>query len=134
MGNTELQYRIQELFDELILANETIPIIVEGKNDELALRRLGVMGVIHKLNTGQSILDFCEDLANKHREIITLTDWDRKGAQLFKRINQNLIHAGVKPVTRFWLEFKKLCSKDIQNVEFLVKYSAEPASSPEPRG
>ena len=59
MKNQELNKKLDELFEELRNANKTIPIIVEGKNDEVALRKLGISGKIFKLNTGSSILNFC---------------------------------------------------------------------------
>ena len=64
MNNSVLEQKLQELFDELILTNETTPIIVEGKNDEAALRKIGAKGDIIRLNIGQSILNFCEEIVN----------------------------------------------------------------------
>ena len=122
MNNDELYKKIHELFEELQLLNYEIPIIVEGKNDESALRELGMVGEILKLNTGQSILDFCEEIANKHHEVILLMDWDVKGQQLFKRLKRYFKPAKVKTNDKYWRKLKKYCSKEISEIEQLVKY------------
>ena len=122
MNNSELQIRIIELFEELIVANEEIPIIVEGKRDEAALRRLGVKGEIIRLNIGRPILDFCEDVARNYDEVIILPDWDAKGAQLFNKLKRNFKYTNVKTVKKFWRDFKRFCSKDVHEVEYLTKY------------
>ena len=124
MSNSELQKIVKEIFEELSFFNEKIPIIVEGKNDELALRKLGVKGEIIKLNTGQTILNFCEDLSRKYNEVIILTDWDPKGTQLFTKLIKNFKFNNVKTLKKFWREFKRFCSKEVREVEFLPKFLA----------
>ncbi len=123
MKNLEFNKKLEELFEELRSANETIPIIVEGKNDETALRKLGVTGKIIRLNTGLSILNFCEELAKIHPEIILIPDWDIKGRQLMKKLKKYFKPSKVKIIDKFWRDLKKYCSKDIHQVEYLVKYS-----------
>lgn len=125
MNNSVLQEKILELFDELILANETIPIIVEGKNDEAALRKLGAKGEIIRLNIGLSILNFCEQVASDHDEVIILPDWDKKGIQLFKKLKRDFKYTNVKTVKKFWRDFKRFCSKEIHEVEYLTKFLSE---------
>jgi 5S rRNA maturation endonuclease (ribonuclease M5) len=122
MNSLELKKKIDELFEELIIINQTIPIIVEGKNDEAALRKIGLKGTIFRLNTGQSILNFCEDIAKKNSEIILLTDWDKKGIQLFKRLIENFKPTKVNAIDTYWRKFRRLCSKEISEVEELIKY------------
>jgi len=122
MNNTELHKRVEDIFEELCLANESIPIIVEGKNDEEALRKIGVKGEVFRLNTGLSLLDFCERIANTYNEVIILTDWDNKGKQLLKKLKQNLEYAKVKINDKFWHNFRRFCSKEIREVEFLTKF------------
>lgn len=125
MNNSVLQEKILELFDELILANETFPIIVEGKNDEAALRKLGAKGEIIRLNIGLSILNFCEQVASNHDEVIILPDWDDKGHQLFEKLKKNFRYTNVKTVKKFWRDFKRFCSKEIHEVEYLTKFLSE---------
>ncbi len=122
MNNSEIHKKIDELIEELFRANETAPIIVEGKNDEFALRKLGMAGKIFRLNTGLSILNFCEKIARKYGEVIILTDWDEKGKQLFDKLKEHFIYTNVKIIDKFWFEFKKYCSKEIHEVEYLTKF------------
>ena len=123
MKNQELSKKLDELFEELRSANKTIPIIVEGKNDEVALRKLGIRGKIFRLNTGSSILNFCEQIAESHNELILLPDWDIKGRQLLRRLKKNLKPNKVKINDRFWHDLKKYCYKEIHQIEHLTKYS-----------
>ena len=81
---------IQEALFELNEDNKKIPIIVEGEKDIEALRKLDINGAIVSLNKGISITDFCDQLADSYKEIIILTDWDRRGGYLCHSIRKNL--------------------------------------------
>jgi 5S rRNA maturation endonuclease (ribonuclease M5) len=70
--------------------NKEFPIIVEGEKDIIALRKMNIKGVILPVNTGLSIVDFCDKLAEKYKQIIILTDWDRKGGYICHTIIKNL--------------------------------------------
>lgn len=71
--------------------NKLTPIVVEGEKDIAALRNLGIQGEIISLNTGTSMPNFCDYLAQKYKKIIILTDWDRRGGQLCRIIKKNLM-------------------------------------------
>jgi 5S rRNA maturation endonuclease (ribonuclease M5) len=122
MNNKALQQKLDDVFEELIAANETIPIIVEGKNDEAALRLLGVSGVVIRLNTGLSILNFCEDVAKQYNEVILLPDWDDKGKQLLERLQHHFKYTPARVNDRFWHDLKRICSREIVEVEHLTKF------------
>ncbi|KYK29284.1 hypothetical protein AYK20_05655 [Thermoplasmatales archaeon SG8-52-1] len=81
---------IQKALSELNEDNKKIPIIVEGEKDIEALRKLDINGTIVSLNKGISITDFCDHLADSYKEIIILTDWDRRGGYLCHAIKKNL--------------------------------------------
>ena len=70
--------------------NKTVPIIVEGDKDIEALRKLNITGEIIRFNLGLSIPDFCDMISQKYKNIILLTDWDRKGGYLCSTIKKNL--------------------------------------------
>lgn len=70
--------------------NKTVPIIVEGDKDIEALRKLDITGEILRFNVGLSIPDFCDMISQKYKNIILLTDWDRKGGYLCSTIKKNL--------------------------------------------
>ena len=81
---------LEKAISELIEENKKIPIVVEGEKDIDALHKLGINGEIISLNTGVSLTDFCDMLASKYKEIIILTDWDRRGGFLGHTIKKNL--------------------------------------------
>ncbi|MCU0851142.1 MAG: hypothetical protein MUC80_07740, partial [Candidatus Thermoplasmatota archaeon] len=90
MDDREVFEELEELLTELREENKTIPIIVEGEKDITALRKLELTGEILRFNTGQSIPDFCDTIAQKHRKIILLTDWDWRGGRLGSTIKKHL--------------------------------------------
>lgn len=81
---------LEKALSELIDENRNIPIVVEGDKDIQALRKLGVNGIIISVNSGVSLTDFCDTLAQDYKDIIILTDWDRKGGYLCHTIMKNL--------------------------------------------
>jgi 5S rRNA maturation endonuclease (ribonuclease M5) len=81
---------IEKALIELKEENKEIPIIVEGEKDVEALHKLNINGTIIITNTGTSLTDFCDKIANKYTNIIILTDWDRRGGYLCHTIKRNL--------------------------------------------
>jgi len=81
---------LEEALFELREENKTVPIIVEGDKDIEALRKLDITGEIIRFNVGLSIPDFCDMISQKYKNIILLTDWDRKGGYLCSTIKKNL--------------------------------------------
>ena len=81
---------LEKALSELREDNKKIPIIVEGEKDIEALQKLGLKGTIISVNAGISLTDFCDRLAGKFKEIIILTDWDRRGGYLCHTIRKNL--------------------------------------------
>jgi dTMP kinase len=81
---------VEKALTELKEENNKIPIIVEGEKDIKALKKLDITGKIYSVNAGISIIDFCDNIARKYKEIIILTDWDRKGGYICYSIKRNL--------------------------------------------
>lgn len=108
---------LKELY-ELYCHNKSSPIIVEGKRDKEALRRLGIKGEILPLNNGKSIYDFCEFMLDNYNSVILLTDWDYKGESIFKTLSFNL--SGLwEQYSSIRENMKILCQKDIKDIEAL---------------
>ncbi|MGD0282148.1 MAG: toprim domain-containing protein [Dissulfurispiraceae bacterium] len=108
--------RLKVVFQALYEVNKRIPVIVEGKRDVSALRKIGLVGEIIALHGGRGIYEFCEDIAERFHRVILLMDWDAKGEQLNKEVSAQLIG--------LWEEFSKfreivkvLCQKDIKDIE-----------------
>ena len=90
MDDQQVLEELEELLSELREENKTVPIIVEGDKDINALRKLEMTGEIIRFNTGQSISDFCDSIAQQYRKIILLTDWDWRGGRLGSTIKKHL--------------------------------------------
>jgi 5S rRNA maturation endonuclease (ribonuclease M5) len=108
--------RLREVMDALCEINTRVPVIVEGKKDAQALRKLGLPGEIIVLHGGKGLYDFSEEIAEKFPTIVLLLDWDAKGEALFKSLAGNL--------RTHWEEFsacrellKMICQKDIKDIE-----------------
>jgi 5S rRNA maturation endonuclease (ribonuclease M5) len=97
-------------------ANRFIPLIVEGRRDAEALRKLGFTGEIINLHSGKSIYEFCEDLTQKYDRVVLLMDWDDKGDKLFDMLSENL-RGYYEEFSPFRESIKVLCQKDIKDIE-----------------
>ena len=73
------------------IQQENIPIIVEGRNDKKALQELGLENIF-TLNL--PLFKIVERIQGK--EVVILTDLDKKGKQLYRRIQHDCIHHGIK--------------------------------------
>ena len=111
---------IRKLLDELIEKNLDAPIIVEGKKDVISLRKLGIKGEIMSLNIGDSIVDFCGKISN-YCELILMLDWDRKGNEICKKIQDQLKFNKLKCNLSFRKKFAMLLSKETKEVEGIAK-------------
>ncbi len=98
--------------------NMDVPIIVEGKNDIKALRKLGLSGEILQLPRNTSLENFCNILSFKYKEIILLMDWDKSGKKNMYLLLKYLRHYGVNVNIDFWKLCFSLASR-MSNVEGL---------------
>ena len=118
--DTERAERLREVLVALYEVNKRIPVIVEGKKDAAALKKLGLVGDIITLHSGKGLYEFCEDIAEKFARVVILLDWDEKGEKLNSLVAEHL--------RGHWEEFsafrgiiKILCQKDIKDVEGIPK-------------
>ena len=113
--------RLREVFSGATEVNKRFPVIVEGKKDAVALKKLGLEGDIITLHSGKNLYDFCRRYhLERYSRVVNLLDWDTKGEELYKAIGKNLLGQ--------WEEFsvfrdsiKILCQKDIKDVESIPK-------------
>ncbi|MCI0469263.1 MAG: AAA family ATPase, partial [Nitrospirae bacterium] len=82
--------RLRDTLKSIIEINKEIPIIVEGKKDLNALKKMGFTGEIIALHSGMGIYEFCEDIAERFHRVILLLDWDDAGERLLKTIAEHL--------------------------------------------
>ncbi len=110
--------RIFKSLEDLKEKNRTVPIVVEGKNDIRALRKLSFDGEILQLHSRMTIEKFCRELSRNHKEVILLMDWDPKGKRLTSSLIRHLNSYEVRTDYDFW----KLCFSmvsQMSNVESL---------------
>jgi 5S rRNA maturation endonuclease (ribonuclease M5) len=99
-----------------------IPVIVEGRRDKEALRRLRVHGrIVCVKSTAEGFHDFAASLS-RSREVTVLTDFDEEGARLAAKLIDELTHMRVKADLAIWKQLKALCRPEIRAVEELADY------------
>lgn len=122
MAGTDILERMEKLIEYLAEESVHTPIIVEGRNDRDALRRLGIGGEVFVVNGRHTLFEMCEDISRKHREVIVLTDWDRKGGQICHYLLQGLQSNGVKANDHVRAEMSALSAGEIKDVEGLPNF------------
>ncbi len=114
--------KLEELILELQeLADSGAIIVVEGRKDAESLRFLGIKGEI-RLSSQQPILEFTELLSRSGKEIVLLTDWDKKGGMIAHKIIQHLLAYGIMPNTQIRAKLRMLTKKRIKDIESLNNY------------
>ena len=103
------------------LKNSEKLIIVEGKKDRIALKKLGIRGKILCVKNSSNILSDYLDYIHD-REVILLLDFDDYGTALSKKIAQYLEEKRVKANTAFWREIKTYVRKDVKDVEGIPSF------------
>ena len=122
----EIMKKIESLIDwigEVVKSKKVI--IVEGPYDKKALENIGVTNKIVVINDGKGLFETVEKIVGivnafqensgknaGKKEIIILTDFDKKGKELYEKMKKDLIREGIKIDTEFkeWLRRRtKIC-------------------------
>lgn len=99
-----------------------VAIVVEGRRDEAALRKLGVVGVVHCLKArGESGARFLEKLDGLDG-VVLLTDFDREGGELRLWLYQELSRRGVRADDFAWRRIRSLARTEVRSVEELPRF------------
>jgi len=117
--------QVSQLIRELTVEVEKgVPVIVEGKKDEYALRNLAINGqIICVKNCRKNLADIVYEIEEKgFKEIILLMDFDRRGREWTKRLNEHLEHAKIKSNVRFWRVLHGLVGHELKDIEGLPTY------------
>ncbi|MBW2999345.1 toprim domain-containing protein [Candidatus Woesearchaeota archaeon] len=91
-----MDYQLSEWIEEV--KNSGKLIIVEGLKDKKALNSLGISNVV---TLKKPLFQVIEEIAAKHKEVIILTDIDKKGKLLYGKLRSGLQRFGVKVDTKF---------------------------------
>ncbi len=100
------------------------PIIVEGRNDILALKELGVEGnFLPVKSSGWSFLYLTDNLVEKGvGEVILLLDFDRRGRESTRLLKRQLEKNHVKIDLSFWVDLNRSVGRDVKDIEGLITY------------
>ncbi len=116
----EAYLKLKAAIDELIeRSEEGAVIVVEGKNDKQSLRRLGVRGEI--LTSSNHSNAELVDLIGC-REVIILTDWDKKGEALKDDLVIKFSSWGVVPNIEIRRRIFSIIGKEVTEVEDLADF------------
>jgi len=111
-----------EVIEELKIEAEEKPIIVEGKRDVESLEKLGVEGTFIIIAKTPVYLIADELVRKRVKEVILLTDFDRRGRMLAKAIIEEFRHRGIKVNTKIRHEIFIYTNSGIRDIESLFSY------------
>ena len=122
MSPKERLEKIVKILEELEEASSGTPIVVEGIRDVEALRSLGIEKNVTSLSKGISLFVLCEQLSRSWDEVILLTDWDKKGGRIARKLKDALEANGARAVDDFRARLAILVKKEVKDVEGLPTY------------
>jgi 5S rRNA maturation endonuclease (ribonuclease M5) len=110
-------------FIELLNAKKDSIVVVEGKRDSSALKKLGYSGKICEFHSFKGLTKFTDSMSS-YKNLIVLFDGDRKGRYLTSKIISHLEHR-----TKIDLSFKRkiasITKGRIRHIEDLSRYSRQ---------
>lgn len=125
MDNVQVtEQEVQDVRDFILLLNSQTNgiVIVEGKRDSEALKKLGFSGTVLEFHRFGGMMKFVDHVA-KYERVIMLLDGDRKGKYLTGKIIEQLQHR-----TKIDLSFKRrlvsITKGKIRFIEQLVSYES----------
>jgi 5S rRNA maturation endonuclease (ribonuclease M5) len=119
MDNRRIEKLTDSLFSLSDYSSEGVPILVEGKKDESALKRLGVSGRIVRIRQRHKrIFELVEELASQ-KAVVILTDFDKEGERLAHELSRQLHLFGVQTILRD--ELRSAMSWASRQIEGLVR-------------
>ena len=114
--------RVLKTLEKYRIKNQDVPIIVEGKNDLGCLRSLEFEGNIIILNSGNSLVNFSESIAESNDEVIILTDFDRKGKEIKENLQRYMMGLGCHVDTDLWDTLRRYMPiRTVEELPFAVQ-------------
>ncbi|MGV7225809.1 MAG: toprim domain-containing protein [Nitrosopumilus sp.] len=112
---------LRNFVNELNSINESV-VIVEGKRDSNALRKLGFTGKVLEFHKFTGMIDFADSVA-KYERLIILFDRDKKGRTLTGKTIQ-LLQRRTKVDLSFKRKLRIITKGKIMFIEQLVSYES----------
>jgi len=97
-------------------------VLIEGKRDEIALRKLGFEGPIEKLNRGWPVEKLIAYLDSNYDSCILLMDWDRTGGRLQKKLADSMVGMDIIVSDKLRQNLSKAMKPDTRCVEELTSF------------
>ena len=94
-------------------------VVVEGVRDRRSLSRLGLGGPIVLVHRGASLSHVTHALSSRYSRTILLTDWDRTGGQLSRRLAEFLEADGIDVDVDFRRRLGRTLRGELVHVEGL---------------
>lgn len=103
------------------LADSGKVIIVEGPYDKKALVAIGIPAK-QVVTLGKPLYQVVESVAEKHKHAVILTDFDKKGKELYGKLSKDLVRHGVN-IDKKFREFlqKKTKLSHIEGINVYLK-------------
>ena len=98
-------------------------VVVEGKRDEDAIKKIGYTGKICQFHSFKGLIKFADSMP-KYKNLVLLLDSDRKGRYLTKRIISQLQHRMTIDLS-YRKELTSITKGRVKNVEDLIMYVIE---------
>jgi len=118
MTLTELEVEeLRRFVNHLNSMNDSV-VIVEGKKDSIALKKIGFTGKILEFHKFGGMIEFADNVA-KHKNLIILFDRDRKGRFLTGK-TIHLLQRRTKVDLTFKRKLNKITKGKIRFIEQLV--------------
>jgi 5S rRNA maturation endonuclease (ribonuclease M5) len=112
------------IIEELkICAEYGMPILIEGKKDVIALENLGISGNFIKVSgSGLKLFEVAEIAVESSSKVVILTDFDKKGIELAKRLAEDIQSLGCYPNLEIRRKIMGMTRKFIKDVESLPRH------------
>lgn len=114
--------RFQKLIEQVTFESSKGVIVVEGQKDRKSLIDIGVTRPILCLQSSRiNMVGFAENLTGIDKVII-LTDFDRAGVSLAKKLSRQLNGQGLCVNMVLWKSLRELTRSEVRSIEELPKY------------
>lgn len=116
--------RLSLIVEELSnCVEQGMPILIEGKKDEEALKELGITGNIIKVSgSGLKLFEIAEMAVKSSSKVIILTDFDKKGDILAKKLSNDIQSLGSHPDLSIRKKIMGITRRYIKDIESLPKH------------
>ncbi|RKQ63504.1 5S rRNA maturation endonuclease (ribonuclease M5) [Thermovibrio guaymasensis] len=97
-----------------MLGKEGWVVLVEGKRDKMALERFDI-GPVYTMK-GRKFHDIAEELSEKYEGVVILTDLDRTGEDIYRKLSKILESYGLKVDGSFREDLKRSGVKFVEKI------------------